>query len=91
LVVWRCAKQSALQKPEFLKLCLAPGDHPAGRIQVDVFVQQFELAERYPVAGVALLLGPSGTAAYLLRKRAIWPAKQQPFSSPKVFRRRFSI
>jgi hypothetical protein len=43
---WRCAKQSALQKPEFLKLCLAPGDHPAGRIQVDVFVQQFELAER---------------------------------------------
>jgi len=44
-----------------------------------------------PVAGVALLVGPSGTAAYLLRKRAIWPAKQQPFSSLKILRRRFSI
>src|ERR1041385_1236140 len=37
-----------------------------------------------PVAGVALLVGPSGTAAYRLRKRAIWPAKQQP-SSPESF------
>src|SRR6478736_7715061 len=32
-----------------------------------------------PVAGVAF--GPSGTAAHRLRKRAIWPAKQQPFFS----------
>jgi len=44
-----------------------------------------------PVAGVALLVGPSGTAAYRLRKRAIWPAKQQPFSSPKIFPAKISI
>jgi len=40
-----------------------------------------------PVAGVAFgpsglrAFGPSGTAAHRLRKRAIWPAKQQPFFS----------
>jgi len=38
-----------------------------------------------PVAGVALLLGPSGTAAYLLRKRAIWRQSNNLF-----LRRKFS-
>jgi len=38
-----------------------------------------------PVAGVALLLGPSGTAAYLLRKRAIWRQSNNLFSSPESF------
>src|SRR5436305_6552557 len=40
-------KQSALQEPEFLNIMLcSPAACLAGRILVDVFVQQFELAER---------------------------------------------
>jgi hypothetical protein len=43
-----------------------------------------------PVAGVALLLGPSGTAAYLLRKRAIWRQSNNLFLRPKVFQAEIS-
>jgi hypothetical protein len=38
-----------------------------------------------PVAGVALLVWAFRHGSHLLRKRAIWPAKQQPFSSPESF------
>ena len=81
---------STLQEPEFLNIMLcSPVACPAGRILVDVFVQQFELAERSGcwsrLAGWAFRHG-----SHLLRKRAIWPAKQQPFFSTfAVKRRRF--
>jgi hypothetical protein len=45
--------------------------------QVDVFVQQLNFAERSGCWSRPYV-GPSGTAA-ILRKRTIWPAKQQPF------------
>jgi hypothetical protein len=89
LVVWRGAKQSALQKPEFLKLCLAPGDHPAGRIQVDVFVQQFELAERSGCWS-RLAIGAFRHGSLSVAEKSHLAAKQQPFLRPKAFQAEIS-
>jgi len=62
--------------PEYY--ALRPSAHIAGRILVDVFVQQFELAER---SGCWSRLRAFRHGSHRLRKRAIWPAKQQPFFS----------
>src|SRR5579864_1415588 len=68
--------------PEYY--ALLPGESGTGRTLVDVFVQQFELAER---SGCWSRLRAFRHGSHRLRKRAIWPAKQQPFSPPSQLKR----
>jgi CspA family cold shock protein len=72
-------KQSALQEPEFLNIMLCSRRLVPGAFLVDVFVQQLELAER---SGCWSRLRAFRHGSHRLRKRAIWRAKQQPFSPP---------
>jgi hypothetical protein len=83
LALWHQAKQSALQKPEFLNIMPSSQRSSAGRTRVDVFVQQLNFAERSGCWSPCSQAFRHGS--HLLRKRAIWPAKQQPFTPPGIY------
>jgi hypothetical protein len=79
LAFWRNVQQNALQKPEFLNIMPSFRQSSAGCTRVDVFVQQLNFRRTIRLLESPAARRPSGTAA-ILRKRAIWPAKQQPFA-----------
>ena len=73
-------KQSALQKPEFLNIMLCSRRLVSRGAFWLMFLCSSLNSPNDPVAGVRLRAFRRGS--HRLRKRAIWPAKQQPFSPP---------
>src|SRR6185312_932693 len=82
-------KQSALQEPEFLNIMLCSRRHSRGALWLMFLYSSLKLAER---SGCWSRLRAFRHGSHRLRKRAIWPAKQQPFFSTLCGfeRRRFS-
>jgi hypothetical protein len=72
-------KQSALQEPEFLNIMLSARRLISPGAFWLMFLYSSLNSPNDPVAGVALAAFRHGS--HRLRKRAIWPAKQQPFFS----------
>jgi hypothetical protein len=81
--VWRCLKQSALQKPEFLNIMPSSRRSSAQGAFGLMFLYSSLNSPNDPVAGVAFLFGPSGTAAICCGKELSGRQSNNLFLRPK--------